>query len=116
MGRVYIKMGVRDKLLDNLQINRTKEESGEWIMEVWEPAHQIELALKDVKADITFKLFNDHIQALNDIINLLGIRKGLEHDLQAAEEAGEKFYKLRTMIFFFLHILGVQFRRGWRQL
>ena len=84
-------------MLDNLQINMTKEESGEWVTEVWEPAHQIELALKDVKADITFKWFNDHIQALNDIMNLLGIRKGLEQGLQAAEEAGEKFYKLKTM-------------------
>ena len=51
----YVKKGVRDKLLDNLQINMTKKESEAWVTEVWDPAHQLELSSKDVKDNSIFK-------------------------------------------------------------
>ena len=51
----YIKKGVKDKLLDILEIEgMTKDDMKEWVTEVWEPAHQLELVTKDVKSDNTF--------------------------------------------------------------
>ena len=94
----YVKKRVKDKLLDVLDIeDMSKDEMEDWITEVWEPAHQLELATKDIKEDPMFKWFTDHIQILNDTTNLLGIGKGLEQSYEAAEEVGERFYKLRTM-------------------
>ena len=96
--REYIKKRVKDKLLDLLDIDEmTKEEKEEWVTEVWEPAHQLELVTKDVKDDATFLWFKEHIQVLNDTAAILGIGKGLEQSIAAAEEVDEKFYKLRTM-------------------
>ena len=64
---------------------------------VWEPAHQLELVTKDAKGDPLFQWLVDHIQTLNDITSILGIGKGLEQSLEAAEEVGEKAYKLRQL-------------------
>jgi hypothetical protein len=92
----YIKKGVKDKLLDILEIEgMTKDDMKEWVTEVWEPAHQLELVTKDVKSDNTFDLLTDHIQVLNDTATILGIGKGLEQSMEAAKEVGEKFYKLK---------------------
>ena len=73
------------------------EEKKEWITEVWEPVHQLELTTNDVKEDPLFKWFVDHIQIINDTTGILGIGKGLEQSMEAAEVVGERFYKLRTM-------------------
>jgi hypothetical protein len=92
----YIKKGVKDKLLDILEIEgMTKDDMKEWVTEVWEPAHQLELVTKDVKSDNTFDWLTDHIQVLNDTATILGIGKGLEQSMKAAKEVGEKFYKLK---------------------
>ena len=92
----YIKKGVKDKLLDILEIEgMTKDDMKEWVTEVWEPAHQLELVTKDVKSDNTFEWLTDHIQVLNDTATILGIGKGLEQSMEAAKEVGEKFYKLK---------------------
>jgi hypothetical protein len=92
----YIKKGVKDKLLDILEIEgMTKDDMKEWVTEVWEPAHQLELVTKDVKSDNTFDWLTDHIQVLNDTATILGIGKGLEQSMEAAKEVGEKFYKLK---------------------
>ena len=94
----YVKKGVKGKLLDLLYVfGMNRDEMDIWITQVWEPAHQLELTTKDIKSDPLFAWFVDHIQILNDTTNILGIGKGLEQSIEAAEEVGEKFYKLRNM-------------------
>ena len=94
----YVKKGIKDKILDLVVVEgMNKGELVEWITEVWEPAHQLELVTKDTKGDDAFQWFTDHIQVLNDITEILGIGKGLKQSLEAAVEVGEKFYKLRQL-------------------
>ena len=94
----YVKKGVKGKLLDLLYVfGMNRDEMDIWITQVWEPAHQLELTTKDIKSDPLFAWFVDHIQILNDTTNILGIGKGLEQSIEAAEEVGEKFYKLRNI-------------------
>ena len=57
----------------------------------------MELVNKDAKDDPAFEWFENHIQVLNDITFILGIGKGLEQSMEAAEEVGEKNYKLREL-------------------
>ena len=94
----YVKKRVKDKLLDVLEIDgMSKKEKEDWVTEVWEPAHQLELVTKDVKDDEIFLWFKEHIQILNDTAAILGIGKGLEQSIEAAAEVDEKFYKLKSM-------------------
>ena len=94
----YVKKHVKDKLIDQLTVEgMNKEELVGWVTQVWEPTHQLELVSKDTKADPLFQWLNDHIEVINDITEQLGIGKGLEQSMTAAEEAGEKFFKLKTM-------------------
>ena len=69
----------------------------EWITEVWEPAHQLELVTNDIKKDDSFDWFNAHITVVKETISVLNIGKGLEQSLDAAGEVGEKSYKLKTL-------------------
>ena len=92
----YIIKGVKDKFLEGMVIEGwTKEEKGDWVTEVLETTHQLELVTKDVKNDSVFAWFTAHIKLLNDTASLLGIGKGLEQSIEAAMEVGEKYYKLR---------------------
>ena len=75
----------------------TVEEKTDWITEVWEPAHQLELTTNDARNMVIFEWFEDHIKILNDATNMLNIGKGLEQSLEAAEEVGEKFVKLKSL-------------------
>ena len=94
----YVKKGVKGKVLDQLGIGEfTKEEKNLWVTEVWELAHQFGLVTKDVKKDPIFSLLNDHIQTINDTASIVGIGKGLEQSIEAAEEVEAKFYKLRRV-------------------
>ena len=94
----YVRKGVKGELLDILQLEGwNKEEKEAWITQVWEPAHQLELATKDVKENVLFEWFQNHIQVIEDVAGVLGIGKGLEQSMQAAEEEGEKFYKLKSL-------------------
>ena len=94
----YVKKGVKSKALGLMAMEGwSLEELDEWITQVWEPAHQLELVTKDVKEDDAMSWFEKHIQILNETANVLGIGKGLEQSIEAAEEVGEKFYKLKTM-------------------
>ena len=93
----YIKKGIKNQILEILNIDMTKEEKSVWISEVWEPAHQLELTTKDVKEDKIFSWFVDNTQVLNDVTSLLGIGKGLEQSMEASKIVGEKFYKLRSL-------------------
>ena len=91
----YVKKGVKGKLLDILDIEGMSfEEMDNWVSQVWEPAHQLELTTKDIKEDPHFSWFVELIQTLNDTTAILGIGKGLEQSMEAAKEVGEKFYKL----------------------
>ena len=89
----YIKKGVKKKLLEILECDMTMVEREDWISEVWEPAHQLELTTKDVKGDELFDWFVDVIQVINDCTAVLGIGKGLEQSLEASRVVGKKFYK-----------------------
>ena len=93
----YVKKGVKNKILEILEVDMTMDEKADWVTEVWEPAHQLELATKDVKADDLFSWFSDIIQVLNDVTSLLGIGKGLEQSMEASKLVGEKFFKLRSL-------------------
>lgn len=94
----YIKKGVKGKILEQLEMEGwSKEELKDWVTEVWEPAHQLELVTKDIKDDDPMAWFNQHISILNDITSILGFGKGLEQSITAAEEVGEKLYKLKPM-------------------
>ena len=94
----YVKKGVKSKIVEQMEMEGwSTAELKEWVTEVWEPAHQLELVTKDIKADDLMAWFNDHIQTLNDTTNILGFGKGLEQSLEAAEEVGEKAYKLKSM-------------------
>ena len=94
----YVKKGVKGKLVELIDMEGwSKEDLEEWITQVWEPAHQLELVTKDVKEDDPMAWFNNHIETLNETANVLGIGKGLEQSMEAAEEVGEKFYKLKGM-------------------
>ena len=90
--------GVKRKLLEALDIpHRSVDQLDEWITSRWEPAHQLELATKDVKKESHFDWFEEHIKVVNDTSNVLNIGKGLEQSLEASEELGEKFYKLKSL-------------------
>ena len=73
------------KLVDILELEGwTKEDLTEWVTEVWEPAHQLELVTKDAKNDSALSWFPDLIKVLNDTTNILGIGKGLEQSMRSA--------------------------------
>ena len=94
----YETKGVKRKLLERLDIpDRSVDDLDKWVTSRWEPAHQLELATKDVKKEVAFDWFEEHIKIVNDTTNVLNIGKGLEQSLEASEEVGEKFYKLKAM-------------------
>lgn len=94
----YVKKGVKMKLFEDLQVfDMSSNELDKWIPEIWEPAHQLELATKDIKKDDTFKWFEEHIGIVKDTINVLNIGKGLEESLKALEDLGEKFFELKSL-------------------
>ena len=47
--------------------------------------------------------FEKHIQILNETANVLGIGKGLEQSIEAAEEVGEKFRSKPRAIVVYIH-------------
>ena len=94
----YIMKCVKNKLVKKLEISdMTDEEKTDWITEVWEPAHQIELITKDARNMDIFEWLEDHIKIINDITTILNIGKGLEQSIEAAKEIGEHFYILKTL-------------------
>ena len=94
----YVRKGIKDKLLEELDLpGMTAKEKGAWITCVWDPAHELELAMKDVRKDGVFDWLDNHIKLINEATELLSIGKGLQQSLSAAERLDEKFYKLRNM-------------------
>ena len=94
----YVKKGFKEKLLEILEIPEfTLEEKAEWFTMVWEPAHELELAVKDVRKDGVFDWLDKHIKLINEATELLNIGKGLQQSIEAATEIDEKLYKLRNL-------------------
>ena len=94
----YVHKGVKKKLIDLLDVPGMHfDEMIEWITEVWEPAHQLELTTKDARKMDIFQWLEDHIKIINDVTFTLNIGKGLEQSLKAAEEVNEKFFKLKPL-------------------
>ena len=93
-------MGVMAKLIDIMDKHpdMSRSQMVEWITQRWEPAHNIELATKDIKdLDNVFDWFNNHIRVVNDATEVLRSGKGLQQTVEAAEELSIKFYKLRAL-------------------
>ena len=94
----YVKKGIKAKLLEELDIpNMDEEDKAAWITCVWDPAHELELAMKDVRKDVVFDWLENHIKMINEATEILSIGKGLQQSLRAAEDLGQRLYKLRNM-------------------
>ena len=94
----YVKKGIKDKLLEDLDIPKmTDKEKDDWITMVWDPAHELELAVSDARKDSAFDWFNLHIRQINEATEMLNIGKGLQQSLSAAKDLDQKLYKLRNM-------------------
>ena len=64
----YVKKGVKAKFMRILSIkNWTEEQKDRWITSVWEPAHELELAMKDLR----------NVNLINHAVGMLNIGKGL---------------------------------------
>jgi hypothetical protein len=93
----YVLLGVMKKLIELLDIpGMDTDTKRKWnITHMWEPAHNIELATKDIREMTTvFDWFVEHISIVNGIIQTLNIGKGLEQCLTAAEEQNRRLYRL----------------------
>ena len=94
----YVKKGIKKKLLEALDIpNMSEEDKDNWISMIWDPAHEVELAIKDVRKDSVFEWLEQFIKQVNEATELLNIGKGLQESKKVAEELGEKLYKLRNI-------------------
>ena len=94
----YVRKGIKEKLLELLDLpGMDEEDKAGWITCVWDPAHELELAMKDVRKDQVFDWLEKHIKLINEATELLNIGKGLQQSLRVAEELDEKLYKLRNM-------------------
>ena len=94
----YVKKGIKDKIIAELDISdMDPTELGEWITVIWDPAHELELAVKDVRKEDIFEWMENYIKQINEATELLNISKGLQQSLQAAEDLEEKLYKLRNI-------------------
>ena len=61
----YVKKSIKEKLLENIDIpEMTDKEKDDWITMVWDPAHELELAVKDVRKDSVFDWLDLHINRL----------------------------------------------------
>ena len=94
----YVKKGIKKKLLELLDLpDMSNEEKDGWISMTWDPAHELELAVKDVRKDSVYEWLEKIIKQVNDATELLNIGKGLQESKKVAEELGEKLYKLRNI-------------------
>ena len=95
----YVRLGVMEKLIELLDIpGMDTDKKRMWITQMWEPAHNIELATKDIRDMTTvFDWFVEHISIVNGIIQTLNIGKGLEQCLTAAVEQNRRLYRLTNL-------------------
>ena len=99
----YVKKGIKKKLLETLDIaNMSEEDKDNWISMIWDPAHELELAVNDVRKDSLFEWLELFIKQVNEVTEILNIGKGLQESMRVAEDMGEKLYKLRNRILCFL--------------
>ena len=94
----YVKKGVKAKFMGVLSIdNWTDDQKDRWITSVWEPAHELELAMKDLRKESIFEWHNKDVNLINEAVGMLNIGKGLQQSIETAERLGLKHYKLRNM-------------------
>ena len=90
VDREYVRKGLKDKLIEELDIpGLNTDDKDSWITLVWDPAHELELAVKDVRKDNIFEWLEQYIKQVNEATELLIIGKGLQQSKAAAEELGE---------------------------
>ena len=92
----YIKMGVLNKLLNKLNLPESdiSKLSG-WILQTWEPAHNLNLADQEIREKPVFDWLVRFINIIKEVTGLLNIGKGLEQTIAAAEELNMKNYRLQ---------------------
>ena len=62
----YVMKGIKAKLLEELDIRLMDEEDkAAWITCLWNPAHELELAMKDVRKDAIFDWLDNDIKMIN---------------------------------------------------
>ena len=57
---------------------------------IWDPAHELELAVKDVRKDSVFEWLEQNNKQVNDATELLTIGKGLQESKKVDEKIGER--------------------------
>ena len=63
----YVKKGFKAKLIEMLEVpGFTLDDKDRWFTMVWEPAHELELAVKDVRKEGTFVWLDQHIKLINN--------------------------------------------------
>ena len=94
----YVKKGVKSKFIEILNIeNWDSDQKNSWITSVWEPAHELELAVTDLRKEDIFEWFNKDVGLINEAIGMLNIGKGLQMSIEASERLGIQHFKLKTM-------------------
>ena len=93
----YVKLGVKKQLVQKLEVpGLSSAKLQDWITEIWEPAHNINLADHDVRDMAMFDWLVRATNQVGDITEILGIGKGLEQCLDAASELDECLYRLKS--------------------
>ena len=94
----YVKKGVKSKFIEILNIeNWDSDQKNSWITSVWEPAHELELGVIDLRKEDIFEWFNKDVGLINEAIGMLNIGKGLQMSIEASERLGIQHFKLKTM-------------------
>ena len=93
----YVKLGVKKQLVQKLEVSGVSSVQLQgWITEIWEPAHNINLADHYVRDMSMFDWLVHATNEVGDITEVLGIGKGLEQCLDAASELDENLYRLKS--------------------
>ena len=92
----YIKMGVLPKLIGMIDIEeKDMDKLKGWILQTWEPAHNLNLADEEVRGRQDFQWLVRFTNIIKEVTGLLNIGKGLEQMLDAAKELDMKSYRLQ---------------------
>ena len=66
-----------------------------WILQTWEPAHNLNLSDLEIRDNQVFSWLVRFTNVITDVTGLLNIGKGLEQTIAAAEELQLKRYRLQ---------------------
>ena len=65
--------------------NWSNEQKDNWITSVWEPAHELEFATKDLRKYSIFEWFNKDVGLINEAVAMLNIGKGLQQCIETSK-------------------------------